>query len=90
MSMIIGMFSVLSIIEIQAAFGLITIFVTPGNMTIDADVEGFAVLQLLFWWIRDTHLICQHWLLYVLDDTDVPPALPWLDSAPYLPDGGCY
>ena len=80
MSIIIGMFSVLPTIEIQAVFGLIIIF-GSGNITINVNIEDFAVLLLFFWWIRDTHLIGQHLLLYLLDDTGVPSAPPWLDAA---------
>ena len=56
----------------------------------NVEIEGFVVLLLFFWWIRDIHRIGQHLISYLLDDTDVPSAPPWLDAAPYLPDGGCY
>ena len=79
------MFSVLPTIENQATFGLIAF-----SVRMNVEIEGFVVLLLFFWWIRDIHRIGQHLISYLLDDTDVPSAPPWLDAAPYLPDGGCY
>ena len=67
MSVIAGLFFALPTIEIQAVFGLIT-FGTSNYFAIDADVEGFAVLLLFCWWIKDTQIISQHIFSHLLDD----------------------
>ena len=90
MAMMIGMLFILPTIEIQAMFGLITLCAT-GITTVDADVEGFAVLILFFWWIRDTHFVYQKILSYFVDDSKPSPKPPpWMDPAPYMPNGDSY
>ena len=85
------MFSILPTIDIQAAFGVIMLCAS-GSFTVDADVEGFATLLIIFWLIRDIHLISQYLLSQLLDDGGIyrQKHPPWTDPAPYLPNSGCY
>ena len=89
MGIMIGMFSILPIIDIQAAFGMI-ILCASGYFAVDADIDGFATLLVMFWCTRDIHLIIQYLLLHFPDNGVYRRTHPpWTDLAPYLP-GGCY
>ena len=91
MGIMIGIFSILPTIDIQAAFGMIMLCVSR-HLTVDADIESFATLLIIFWLIRDVHLISQYLLSQLLDDGGIYRRQhpPWSDPAPYLPNGGCY
>ena len=91
MGIMIGIFSILPTIDIQAAVGMIMLCASR-YWTVDADMEGFVTLLIIFWLIRDIHLISQYLLSQLLDDGDIYRRQhpPWTDPAPYLPNGGCY
>ena len=66
MGIMIGMFSILPTIDMQAAFGLIMLCASV-SFTVNADVEGFAMLLIIVWWIRYIYLITQYLLSHRLD-----------------------
>ena len=91
MGIMIGMFSILPTIEIQAAFGMLMLCASR-HLAVDADIEGFETLLIIFWLIRYIRLISQYLLSQLLDDGGIYRRQhpPWTDPAPYLPNGGCY
>ena len=91
MSIMIDMFSILLTIDTQAAFG-VAMHCASEYFAVDDDVESFAALLIIFWWIRDIHLIGQYLFSQVLDDGGIyhQKHPPWTDPALYLPNGGCY
>ena len=84
MGIMIGMFSILPTIDIQAAFGMIMLCASR-YLAVDADIEGFTTLLIIFWWIRDIHLISQYLLSQLLHDGGIYRRQhpPWTDPAPY-------
>ena len=90
MSVMLGLFISLPTIEIQATVGLIAL---GAFKSLSIEIENFTVLLLFLWWIKDMNIIGQCLVSLLLGDDDGKYRRehpPWLDPAPYLPNGGSY